>query len=237
VIVLKYGIQRGWWCLEEAQSTYGMSFWRYIRKNWGAFSNFVSYKVGDGLRIRFWHDIWCSDSALKCYFPEFFSLARNKEALVLDYMDRSSTPHPLESYFIRDVHDWEIEYLDSFLTLLYSVNPFPGVMDSMVWTPSRHHGFAVKSYYTMLHSGEHSSFPWKSIWKVKSPPRIAFLLWATSLGRILTVDNLKRREFQLINWCCLCEKDEETINHFLHHCEYTVDIWNLVLTTLGSPWA
>jgi hypothetical protein len=59
--------ERGW-CSEEARGTYGVSLWRYIRKNWGAFSNFVSYKVGDGLRICFWHDIWCSDNALKCSF-------------------------------------------------------------------------------------------------------------------------------------------------------------------------
>jgi hypothetical protein len=79
----------------------------------------------------------------------------------------------------RDVHDWEIASLDSFLTLLYSMNPLPGVMDSMVWTPSSRHGFAVKSYYTMLTSTgseELDPFPWKSIWKVKAPPGIAFFL-------------------------------------------------------------
>jgi hypothetical protein len=70
--------QRGW-CLEEARGTYGVSLWRYVRKNWRAFSNFVSYKVGDGLRIRFWHNIWCGDSARKSSFPKFYSLARNKE--------------------------------------------------------------------------------------------------------------------------------------------------------------
>jgi hypothetical protein len=125
------------------------------------------------------------------------------------------SPHPFWNLsFIRDAHDWKIESLDYFLTLLYSMNPLPGVMDSMVWTPSSRHGFAVKSYYTMLHSGEHSSFPWKSIWKVNAPPRIAFLLWAMALGRILTVDNLRRRRFKLINQCCLCKKDEKTINFF-----------------------
>jgi hypothetical protein len=130
----------------------------------------------------------------------------------------------LESYFIRDAQDQEIESLDSFLTLLYSVNPLPGVMDSMVWTTSSPHGFVVKSYYTMLHSSEHSSFPKKSIWKVKGPLRIAFFLWATALGRILTIDNLKMQGFQLINRCCLCKKNDETINHLLLYYEYAVDI-------------
>jgi hypothetical protein len=84
------------------------------------FSNFVSYKVGDSLHIRFWHGIWCGDSALKGSFPEFFSLARNKEALVSDYMDCSSPQTLWNLSFIRDVNDWEIESIDSFF---YSIIP------------------------------------------------------------------------------------------------------------------
>jgi hypothetical protein len=75
---------------------------------------------------------------------------KKKEALVSDYMDISS-PHTLWNLsFTQAAHDWEIEYLGSFLTLLYSMNP-----ERMIWTPSSCHGFAVKSYYTMLQSGEH----------------------------------------------------------------------------------
>jgi hypothetical protein len=81
---------------------------------------------------------------------------------VSDYMDLSSPHTVLNLSFVRATHDWEIESLDSFINLLYSANPFPGVMDSMVWTPSSSHGLAVKCYYTMLQSCEHSSFSWKS---------------------------------------------------------------------------
>jgi hypothetical protein len=36
-------------------------------------------------------------------------------------------------------------------------------VDGMVWTSSSCHGFVVKSYYAILQSGDHSSFPWRSI--------------------------------------------------------------------------
>jgi hypothetical protein len=123
---------------------------------------------------------------------------------VSDYMDLSSCHTLWNPSFIRATHDWEIESLDSFLTL-YSMNPHSREVDSMVWTPSCH-GFVVKSYYTMLQSGEHISFPWKSIWKVKALSRIAFFLWATTLDGILPVDNLIRRGFQLVNRCCPIRK-------------------------------
>jgi hypothetical protein len=43
-------------------------------------------------------------------------------------------------------------------------------------------------------------------------------------GRILTVDILKRRGLSLANWCCLCKKSDETVNHILIHYEYTIDL-------------
>lgn len=141
-----------------------------------------------------------------------------------------SNPYTLwNPSFIRVANDWEIESLNSFLTLLFSVNPHSGEVDGMVWTPS-HHGFVVKSYYTLSIRWQ-QFFPLEKHLEGKAPPRIAFFLWATILGRILTVDNLRLWGFQLVNRCCLCNKDEETINHLLH--EYAADIWHLVLNSFG----
>jgi hypothetical protein len=93
----------------------------------------------------------------------------------------------------------------------------------MLWTPACNHGFEMKSYYNSLQFGESCLFPWKSIWKVKAPPRIAFT-WTAALGKILMIDNLRRRGPTLINWCCLCRKNKETVNHLLIHCEFTSKI-------------
>jgi hypothetical protein len=71
---------------------------------------------------------------------------------------------------------------------------------------------------------------------VKALLHITFFIWATTLGRILIANNFRRRRFELINQCFLCKKDEETINHLLLHCEFTVDIWHLVLNSFGVSW-
>jgi hypothetical protein len=42
------------------------------------------------------------------------------------------------------------------------------------------------------------------------------------------VDNLRMLGFTLVNWCHVCKKNEETVNHLIH-CEYTSDLWHLVL--------
>jgi hypothetical protein len=46
--------------------------------------------------------------------------------------------------------------------------------------------------------------------------------------------DLRVRLIQLVNWCCLCKTDEETIDHL--HCEYAPDIWHLVLNSFGVSW-
>lgn len=54
---------------------------------WGYFTNIISFKAGNGSCICFWHDVWCRAATLKFAFPELYLIARDKEALVSDYLD------------------------------------------------------------------------------------------------------------------------------------------------------
>jgi hypothetical protein len=48
-------------------------------------------------------------------------------------------------------------------------------------------------------------------------------VWSVALGKILTLDNLKRRNIVLVNRCGMCKKEEESIDHLLLHCERSND--------------
>ena len=41
--------------------TNGMGVHKHIRRGWDSVSNFVSFEVGIGSKVNFWHDIWCDD--------------------------------------------------------------------------------------------------------------------------------------------------------------------------------
>jgi hypothetical protein len=47
----------------------------------------------------------------------------------------------------------------------------------------------------------------------------AFFVWTTSLGKILMLDNLRKRNVMMVEWCCMCKKSGEFIDHLLIHCE------------------
>jgi len=53
----KYGSLWGGWCPREVAGAFGVGLWKFIRKGWENFSKFLRFEVGDGSRIRFWHDL------------------------------------------------------------------------------------------------------------------------------------------------------------------------------------
>ena len=61
-------------------------------------------------------------------------------------------------------------------------------------------------------------FPWRSIWKVRVPLRVALFSWCVALGRVLTIDNFRQRAIIVMKRCYMCKKIGEDVNHlFLHY--------------------
>ena len=80
------------------------------------------------------------------------------------------------------------------------------------------------------------SFPWKPLWKLKVPTKVSFFIWTTAFGKILTVDNLRRRQVVLVDWCCMRKQNEMTIDHQLLHWLVAWELWNMVCSLFGVHW-
>lgn len=61
--------------------------------------------------------------------------------------------------FVQAIHDWELEYMDSFLKDLYTTKVSPFQEDRMTWTLSKSQGFKVS--IKALKSGGHRYVPWR----------------------------------------------------------------------------
>jgi hypothetical protein len=64
--------------------------------------------------------VWCGEVTLKDAFPSLYNIASVKDASITDNMDRSSGSIQWNVSFISLVHNWEVEVLASFYSLLYS---------------------------------------------------------------------------------------------------------------------
>jgi hypothetical protein len=129
-----------------------------------------------------------------------------------------------------------------FYGKLYETWRHVGGVDRICWIPSKRMFFEVRSFFGVLsissdrYEGGCSSFPWKGIWKVKVPLRVSFFVWTASLGKILTLDNLRKRGLIVVNWCCMCKRSGESINHLLLHCEVARTLWSVLFTLFSVKW-
>ena len=148
-------------------------------------------------------------------------------------MDLSSGTIQWNISFIWLIHDWEVDTLASFYSLLYSFRSRREREDKLWWTPSHKGIFDIRSFYKTIAFKDNPSFPQKSIWRTKAPSKVAFFVWSASLGKILTLDNLRRRQIIMVNRCCLCKLDGESVDHLLLHCVVARSLWNTILSRFG----
>ena len=67
--------------------------------------------------------------------------------------------------------------------------------------------FEVKSFYRLLSNGGSKSFTWKFIWKVR-----------------------------ILDWCFMCKRNGESVDHLFLHCPFAMDLWTMVLGLFGVSW-
>ena len=204
VIASKYGDLGEGWCSREVRGTAGKGLWKYIRRGWEVFQRYTRLHLGTGAKIRFWKDAWCSTSVLLDLFPSLFLIASNKDATVAEVMEVSVSGRNIywNINFNRAAQDWEMESFAEFYSLLYSVRPNIQQEDELWWHPAGKGVFSARSFYKVLTQEPEIQFPWRKLWRHKAPPKASFFVWAASLGKILTTDNLRKRRIIIADWCC-----------------------------------
>lgn len=69
----------------------------------------------------------------------------------------------------------------------------------------------------------------------RSPPRCLFFFGPCSWIKILTLNHLQSRGWNLANRCILC-MEEELVNHLFIYCSMTKGGWDFFLSHLKIPW-
>ena len=63
-----------------------------------------------------------------------------------------------------------------------------------------------------------------------------FFAWSAALAKILTFDNLKKRHVIVMNRCCMCKRNEETVDHLPLHCEVASTLWSALFSRFRMSW-
>ena len=91
-------------------------------------------------------------------------------------------------------------------------------VDKIFWNRGKGDSFSIKEAYKALQLRGPEAFPVKGVWVSSVPTKTTFFFVGKQLRvKVITLDNLQRRGWQLANRCYLCENAEETFHHILPH--------------------
>ena len=230
LLVAKYGVIGRGWCTRPVRGSHGCSLWKGIMANWDIFQSYIVFEAGKGDKMRFWYDRWCGDHPLKDEFPLLFECSRDREAFIDSLFTHSSGVETREwqLQFVRNFNDWEVDTVAVFFNLIHSKSPIHESDDILKWSLRKSGTFDIRSFYHAIRGSRGRGFPWKGIWGVKVPRRVAFFVWTAAWGNILTCDNLRCRGIVVVGWCCLCRNNGETVAHLLLHCLVARKLWSYV---------
>ena len=138
--------------------------------------------------------------------------------------------------FSRSFNDWEVEGVERLLLTIRGRRLNPLLEDRMLWKETKDGIFSVKSLYSSLASRRDVQFPYSNIWSTCVPTKVSFFAWEAYWGKVLTLDQLKKRGRSLANRCFLCGMEEESIDHILIQCSKARGLWELLFALFGVTW-
>lgn len=155
--------------------------------------------------------------------------------LVINYISPSHCRLNLVDGLENNTH-WD-HLVGELQSLLEKVRiPYSTHSDKFVWAMNLSGSFSVKSAYNLLFAHVNDCHCRREVWNSQLIPKINFFWWTALHGKILTIDNLKRRGFLLANQCVMCNCVEESINHLFIHCPFTSTVWHKVLQKFDIAW-
>ncbi|WMV55620.1 hypothetical protein MTR67_049005 [Solanum verrucosum] len=190
------------WITNLATQPYGSEVWRSIINLWIKFFNKCKIKVGNGGRTLFWEDKWVDQVTLRNRFPILFNMSLQKEATIREMRDNQGW----DLRFRRHLNDWEVNKIVELLNILGQCKDLNTNEDSLFWNPDEQGRFSVgPAYRSSQRPGTHiGGWPWKMIWKVKIPFKIACFTWLLANQAALTQHNPMKRGMQIcsrdISW-------------------------------------
>jgi hypothetical protein len=150
------------------------------------FFRYCKVIVGNGSKTSFWKNLWIGDCPLADKFPVLFDLVFDKDISV--NKDLSSNFEAL-SFRRRIVGNLQVLYED---LVGFCINQnLTDQEDRMVWRLGSK-GFSVNSLYKKK-MNDQVAVPYRFLWKSKLPYKIKVFIWLVVRNKILTKDNLKKR--------------------------------------------
>jgi hypothetical protein len=97
--------------------------------------------------------------------------------------------------------------------------------------------YTTAAGYRALQASRNSSQTpafWKNVWEPLAIPKVNFFFWTLVHNKLLTGDNLEKRNIVGPHRCVLCSNNSETAQHLFMDCIFAKEVWGLISTGLSD---
>ncbi len=200
--------------------------WKGVLSITGPFHTSVSFSLGDGETVPFWHARWAGDKLLRHWFPSLFASTSLKHLSVTRWLRRFASSRNLGFSNPLD-HEGQGELMQ--LNFVVQNIALDSNSDAIVWRWNCNGRFSARSAYNFLVFDGVDDRRITQLWTAKIPLRIKIFIWLAARNRVLTADRLVKRGWAGPSICLLCCHDEECLEHLLFRCSYARAVWGRVL--------
>jgi hypothetical protein len=194
-------------------------FWKGVM--WAAKAARIGFQwqVGNGRKIKFWEGQWFGTSSLAIQYWDVYILAHEQNLSIAEAWDGTQLRISFRRCFDHDLMVKWFEIVQIAQTLSQNDK-----QDTLIWMIEANGLFSVKSMYVIINFRGVTPVNIHSVWKIKVPPKIHFFLWLIAHNKLLTRDNLSKRQ-HVDDLTCLFCNEEETCNHLFYDCVVVSAAW------------
>ena len=189
-----------------------------------------SWNIGNGKRVRFWEDHWFGNATLATQYWDLYNLANEHNATI----DKIWDGYTLKLTFRRCFTEEQMSLWFELMEIANSIH-FIDDHDSLVWNMNSKGVYTVKSFYKFINFRGvlHTTSP--DDWNLKIPPRIQIFLSLLVNNKLLTRDNLSKRQEVGDPTCVFCSENEY-VQHLLFDCVIAKRVWDFVSEAFDYPY-
>ncbi|KAJ9558242.1 hypothetical protein OSB04_012856 [Centaurea solstitialis] len=180
------------------------------------------WRVGDGRNIDVWEEPWLRD--MNNRYIETVRPMSSRQIKVCELLDSTGTRWDaaklVDMFLPRDVD------------AIFKIPLWPRrTTDVRIWHLSKHGNYTVRSAYRLVmdnmmnksHLRDHGD--WKSIWRLRVPPKLKTFVWQAVKGVLPTKDALHFRGVPALGNCGCCSNAPEDTWHMFLSCSFAMDCW------------
>lgn len=177
--------------------------------------------IGNGKTASFWTSSWIEGQTPKNIAPNLFRKAKRKKISVHKALQNNRwIAHILPIHSAQEIR----EYVTLWDHLSHAQLE-EDREDTITWRWTSHGEYTTKSAYQIQFEGRFRKLKLTPIWRAKAVPKCRFFAWTLLHKKILTANNLIKRNWPNDPICKLCASELETPNHLCLNCPFAKQVW------------